>query len=808
MRCILCKALCLALGAILLLGLAVGCAKQPPAPPALTYAELLATVKQTSEGGISDYLTSCYLYTMQEDRLWACGRGRDENDVVHFRLVSMDIHTEETVCQDLTLPPSLWGEDPAQTFYPDIYQFCIDPDGGLWFLLEERLLDIPQGLAIEEWDWEKVVDPLQLTYSLCALGEDGTLHRTGQLQMPPEVELAEGEYWSGSANSATIAMCVTEDGLFNMLWTRMIPAENNSFHYGDTYLLRSAPDGSCKEALLVGPDRPSNGPWQLADGSLLFLNGRQMDYMPQMIRVSGRAEGQSEMAVLEMPGLLTEDISLRVIQNTPFSGGSQAQADVLPMIFGLNGVYQLDEELKTATTLLNWEDYNIDGSQLDSVISLGEGRFLVYVRGQGFVKLLPMTDDLLAERQVVTLGVDDGGLSKQLKKAVQDYNFAEPEVYIQTVDYSDRAAQAAGFDSGSAMLTDAILHGTAPDILLVASDLGSQHLVRQGLFVDLYPYLDADAELKRDDFVPGMLATCAFDGALPTVMPAATLLTVAAAPAAAGADPGWTWQQYTDSCAALPDLQMPFYPFDRGTVLHWQLQLSGSDFINYAAGKCYFDTPAFEALLTASAALPTEAADMTADPKPLFQQGQALADISIVNNFSTLKTLRYLFDGDFVFKGFPTDSENATGSAFTPVLRLGITRYCQDPDAAWGFLRTLLLPGFQNALQNALPLRQDSLTALADAAQQPTENAQPPSFFAPDSLTDSQKAYWQQGAEAGDCQKLLDAVQATHTLYQYDGVIFGILQEEADYFYNGVRTAHEAAAIIQDRVQTYLDERG
>ena len=50
------------------------------------------------------------------------------------------------------------------------------------------------------------------------------------------------------------------------------------------------------------------------------------------------------------------------------------------MIFGFNGVYQLDEELKTATTLINWEDYNIDGSQVDSVLSLGEGRFLVYVQ--------------------------------------------------------------------------------------------------------------------------------------------------------------------------------------------------------------------------------------------------------------------------------------------------------------------------------------------------------------------------------------------------------------------------------------------
>ena len=51
------------------------------------------------------------------------------------------------------------------------------------------------------------------------------------------------------------------------------------------------------------------------------------------------------------------------------------------------------------------------------------------------------------------------------------------------------------------------------------------------------------------------------------------------------------------------------------------------------------------------------------------------------------------------------------------MLRGGITSYCTDPDAAWSFLRTLLLPEFQDAIENSLPVRRDSLQKLVQAAQ-------------------------------------------------------------------------------------------
>ena len=57
-------------------------------------------------------------------------------------------------------------------------------------------------------------------------------------------------------------------------------------------------------------------------------------------------------------------------------------------------------------------------------------------------------------------------------------------------------------------------------------------------------------------------------------------------------------------------------------------------------------------------------------------------------------------------------------------------------------------------------------------------------------------------------RRLPELIESTDVLYQYDSTIAAILWEKADYFYNGVRTAEEAAALIQSRVQTYLAEQG
>ena len=146
-----------------------------------------------------------------------------------------------------------------------------------------------------------------------------------------------------------------------------------------------------------------------------------------------------------------------------------------------------------------------------------------------------------------------------------------------------------------------------------------------------------------------------------------------------------------------------------------------------------------------------------------------------------------------------------------PVLRLGITSQCKDVEAAWAFLRCTLLPEFQNLFvdgeKNAFPLRRDVLELAAEAAREKTEQYRLPSWLTGVSLTEKQLNEWKRGLTKKECRQITALIESTNVLYQYDSTIADILWEEADYFYNGVRTAEEAAQLIQNRVQTYLAEQ-
>ena len=68
-------------------------------------------------------------------------------------------------------------------------------------------------------------------------------------------------------------------------------------------------------------------------------------------------------------------------------------------------------------------------------------------------------------------------------------------------------------------------------------------------------------------------------------------------------------------------------------------------------------------------------------------------------------------------------------------------------------------------------------------------------------------ADFHQGLSQQEIDKLYQMFANLYGIASYNFAIRDIVLEEADEFFGGVRTAEEAAAITQNRVQTYLDEQ-
>lgn len=775
----------------------------------------VSAVRQTLDSKVCAAITHPLAYGMSAGGLWffGTGKGLDAADDGQnaYQLVCADLDLQTVVCQRL-LPPevSWWQPEKGQTVASEIAVFFAPQTGtalsDALFLLEDCLVDHDaDGSAA--YSLARFFST-ERRYSLCHLAADGTLQHTATLQLPPELQPAEGEKLLFQADGGFR----TADGAFGIT---VIKAQRTADGMGaepiETYLWRVAPDegGAGDSCTLLYPGGSLLGgvPLRPTDDCAVYAVSDDERALHEWVTVQGLSTARPTVTRQKMPPE-GEDGTPGGWYDT-YQPVLQA-GDGQPLWWSMNKVCLFDEALQAPTPLLHWNDLGLLQLQQDAVFYLGDGAFLVACTGDGFSLHRVRLGDKAQQqnKRTLTLAVTQD-LDASLRTAVESYNFSDPDVLIQPVDYSDAAARAAGFETGLALLQNDILHNTAPDILQLNAALDPPSLAQKGLLVDLYPYLDADRELARTDFVAGALRACEYGtGGLVSLMPCYWLNTAVVGATVLEADAThWTWQQYDDSRAGYA---VPLFPYPRDLLLLNYLT-NDSGFVDLAAGQAHLDSPAFVALLKESQNWPAAFDDPDAsDPKPRIQAKEILAYATTFSHFDKLKLLRYLYDGDFAIPGLPTDG--GVGHTFSAVLQLAVTRDCKDPAAAWRFLRTLLLPAFQNEIEGGFPLRADALRAQADAALQPlcniTQLKSFPPYLGAAGLTQAQlAAYWLQGCQAADVARLLVAIQNTDTLPPYDAQLEAILTEELTAFYGGSADAKATAARLQDRVQTYLDER-
>lgn len=472
------------------------------------------------------------------------------------------------------------------------------------------------------------------------------------------------------------------------------------------------------------------------------------------------------------------------------------------------GLWQWDMEENRYTLLHRWKDAGFE-TRFDWLYVLEDGTFChigaVDIGGERMVELWTLGGDTAVpadDRQVITVGVLGSG--DDIAAAVKAFTAANGAYTVQLTRYDAEEAAAAGLSSGIELLYRALLQGSAPDVLVTGGGWNLAPLAEKGALTDLYAFLDADAALSRTDFVAGPLAAGEANGRLYSVIPEYTVVTTVGSAEKLGTEPSWNWQEYA---ALTAGMQAPIYGMGRSTVLAYQ----ASAFVDRTAGRTHMDAPDFAVLLEQSAAWPETMGIYSAEnSKERFTSGQSAVALAFVGGFYNVRHDVYTFDGPVVYKGFP-----GTGSLLTPGMQLSINAACADKQAAWQFVRYFLLPDHQYGLKTALPLRRDALEAQAEAARQPLVDERPddgiaygvPNYLDPTTVNQDVIGYWTRALTKEETDRVVDLAETTDTLLSIDTTIQVILEEEASAFYNGVRSAEEAARLIQSRVQTYLDEQ-
>lgn len=429
------------------------------------------------------------------------------------------------------------------------------------------------------------------------------------------------------------------------------------------------------------------------------------------------------------------------------------------------------------------------------------------------------------QKQIIRLGVLYTDYN--LQDMIIDFNRRSEQYRIELTDYSLYGSNQDGTSGGETMLNTEIVSGKGPDILCL-SGLNYQNLAAAGLLEDLYPYIDADAELDRKDFFPNVLSALETDGRLCAAPSGFYLYSVIGASSVVGDGPGWTYEQFRQALASMPEGCTAFdSTTTRDDVLSACLALDMGDFVDWESGTVRFDSPDFVALLEFAASFPSEL-DWS---DPSFEQDSDVGERLSRGKQMLVETGAYSLEdvfyndysqylgGDVTFIGYPTAGGSGSMLSFEeePLYAISSASACKD--AAWQFLRTYLTAAYQERLL-CVPSRVDVFEAKANDAAivqyQKNGEGKYELNARGEKIPVARYVLWNSetgkpedvyAASPEQVEKVRRLIRSTTKIADYNAGIFGIVDEQAAPYFAGQKSAEEAAKLIQSKANIYVNEQ-
>ena len=476
-----------------------------------------------------------------------------------------------------------------------------------------------------------------------------------------------------------------------------------------------------------------------------------------------------------------------------------------------------------AEELLNLLDCDVNGANLQWLQVREDGSILSYSQEEqiDFVELKQMERSSLPEKKVLTLG---GLAPESLSDLVLRFNRRHQDIRIQIVDYSEMMSMESenAYQESLDKLNTMIMSGEMPDLLALEA-MPYEQLASKGLLEDLYPYLDADPELKREDFLPAVLRAAEIDGKLYQAAAGFQVQTLIGAASVVGEEPGWTISELEEAFAAMPEDCAILSPYStRDNVLMQLLFADINSYVDWQQGKCDFDNPDFCELLRFCSQFPAEAgfdADESSEMTRIATGKQMLMSCYI----SSLADLGYndqYFGGTCTYIGYPARS--GCGSYMTLNNGFAMSASCSDKQAAWEFMRLFLSEDYQRE-QYSLPIRQDVFREQLDEEMrieyETDENGQfrldengerIPTVRGGMGFSDESGGMFSfeyYGLTREQADRFLAMLETIQPMPGVNMKIYDIVKGESGAFFSGERSAEDTAKLIQSKVSLYLAEQ-
>lgn len=355
---------------------------------------------------------------------------------------------------------------------------------------------------------------------------------------------------------------------------------------------------------------------------------------------------------------------------------------------------------------------------------------------------------------------------------VNEYNLRQDKYHISIKTY----------DGSLERLRTEIGAGAGPDIFAFTQDESLCEVKPENIYVNLYEYLDADAECGRDNFVRLLLDAMSEHGNL-YWLPYRFSITTLTGPRALLGGSEVSLDKIEEIDAVKNGELSVFHSWmSADYLLNWCIKSAISTYLDKESKSCSFDSEGFMQLLEIcnryAGNTDIDKADMNENVLLMFDT---------VSNFLRLCALSKL---DYCFAGFPGADGN--GSMFQLDLKFAISSLSSSQDAAWDFLKyatSVLGQAANNGTgfsANLLVLERDIEYAVENGV-----------FAGPTKYEYSKEA----------AQEFMDLINSTTTVSSTDIVVTELITELTAPYFAGAQSVEQTAQNIQSRVSIYLNEQ-
>jgi len=469
--------------------------------------------------------------------------------------------------------------------------------------------------------------------------------------------------------------------------------------------------------------------------------------------------------------------------------------------------------------LANMVDAGIESYMLNMVALLSDGRLAIQ-SGNGWTETSPVSLDILTaveggagqEKKVLTYGTLQ--LLSSQRQAIMDFNRSSEEYRIAITDYS----QYGNREAAMTRLATEIGAGKVPDII----DLYGMPVSRwaaNGLLEDLWPWIDRDPELSREDLMERVFEAAEIDGKLYEVSRYFWIGTLTGRKDVVGDRMTWTGSDMWEALADMPEDCVPTSD-SQSTMLRYLIALDWTRFVDWEESTCSFESEEFKALLEFCAGFPADTAWL--GERGVYEGRQMLLSMSITG-FEFPQRAKFLLGGDIAYVGYPNEWGD-TGSSFSLVSSMAMSSGCKDKEGAWSFLRTLLLPHDESELETSLydyfPVNKSDFEKAAEIAMTPEYLTGRDGTYVLDEngerieISRSSEIFEGIGEECRyyavtreEYDRLMALYNAIETYSRAEPGLESIITDAAGAYFAGDKTIDETAALVQNRVSLYVNEQ-